>query len=48
MASDPSQTTRDEPLSPKCSACREPRGTCFPGPCKAYVAKMEADRAKQP
>jgi hypothetical protein len=27
------------PLSPACEACREPSGTCFPGPCKIYQAR---------
>lgn len=29
------------PLAPTCSACREPRGTCFPFQCKAYKAAVE-------
>ena len=33
---------RDEPLEPTCMACRESRGTCFPGPCKAYLARKAA------
>lgn len=32
---------RDEPMEPACVPCREKRGTCFPGPCKIYVARQE-------
>ncbi len=35
----------DEPLSPACGGCREPRGTCFPGPCKIYHAGKAAREA---
>jgi hypothetical protein len=31
----------DKPLSPACSGCREPKGTCFPGPCKRCVANRD-------
>ena len=30
--------THWEPLSPACAPCPEPKGTCFPGPCKLYRA----------
>ena len=31
---------RDEPMSPTCDyRCPEKGGTCFPGPCKAYLAR---------
>ena len=29
----------ETPMSPACAACREPGGTCFPGPCKRYAAR---------
>ena len=39
---------RDEPMSPACTACREPGGTCFPEPCKLYEArKPYRDEAKK-
>jgi hypothetical protein len=28
-----------EPLSPACAPCKEPTGTCFPGPCKIHQAR---------
>lgn len=27
----------NDALSPACGRCREPGGTCFPGPCERYV-----------
>lgn len=42
---DQQQTTERrefEPLDPACLACREPRGTCFPGPCKRHLARQAA------
>jgi hypothetical protein len=35
-------------MSPACTACREPAGTCFPGPCKIFVARKERLAAKGP
>ena len=32
----------DEPLAPTCAGCREPSGTCFPDPCKRYLASKES------
>jgi hypothetical protein len=40
-----------EPLAPACAPCREPKGTCFPGPCKIYQARIAAaaqQRATKP
>lgn len=36
----------DAALEPACAGCREPRGTCFPGPCKIYVAFRDRLREK--
>lgn len=33
----------DEPLSPACAPCREPKGTCFPGLCKLYWRWVHKD-----
>jgi len=37
----PKRVREWEPLEPACWPCREPRGTCFPGPCKLYVARSK-------
>ena len=36
----------DEPLSPACAGCREPKGTCFPGPCKRWQDAQVRERAR--
>ena len=28
------------PMEPACFSCKEPQGTCFPGPCKLYVQRQ--------
>jgi len=38
----------NEALSPACAACREPGGTCFPGPCKLHVAIQERRAGTSP
>lgn len=33
------------PNSPACAPCPEKKGTCFPGACKRWIARLEKQRA---